>query len=705
MKEKLPTIDSTKSDLTLEINSIDRVDSLEITENKRQSSDESTRSSEENIFMPDRKSLRFKTTEIFDKFSTKYHSDNSKAFNDLLSSFDDQLRNNLKLLLDQKKEGGFSGALYYELGAIYQKQYKVNEILGRNTEESNDNITKAISYFDKAIRYTPKTPENHNVLAKYHAHRAKGFYSRDENEDARTECLAAFAYNTKDYDAHEVMGYIHRSEGKYHLALSSFDQSSSNNKKDIHYVKALYNQSIVLAALGKQEEALLKFNLANSMPTGRLDLEDKLLAMAMRDPEYQNLIRDLVELSNEQASLDTPRNASINDIVNNIYPGSSSPTKIGGYSQKLSSLVQDLENKKTAHLNDNIKMRATLKKLESKEYGYIDKSERKQDVDLDTFYTEVKKLLIARYHAAEVISTEWVENGKTGDMGDVARTVSFIEEFIPVPKAFTLPMKITSVALENLDKYYQEESLRIFYDIADTEKEMKSLSKNIATRLTYLRKVSRENSDDNNIDFHTSKAEVKALAKSDAKNIVNFISDIIFAGRITADSIDEKANMIIALVKLDQDFKNDTIKELPVYAKDGAINTLAKMQGLAEHWHINKSLEETFTDRLANSIYRFKVPENFIKNDFFITNLARDLFNNDNVVTYVHRTVRFWEKKALLKEDFLSSENYFYCILRDVEKNFHELLDTATVASGEIDMSEHCDSLELTGDISDSVNV
>lgn len=647
--------------------------SEQITKPERQPSNESTRSSVDDLPTTFHSSPRTSMANIIYRLSAHKLTYNKEAQKLLIKDFEEQLHNNLRCLLDQKNDIEFTAELYYELGSVYQKLAKVDDLLSRQEHQFKYNLLHALKYFGKAITHTDKTSQNYNDLAKYHSYQAKCFYTLNQHDDARKECLDALAYNAQDYTAHEIMGYIHKSEGHYNLALASFKKSAAD-KKNVHYVVSLYNQSTALAALGKQEESLCKLKIANSISlSSNLEIEDKILAGEMLNPEYQTLIRELASLSSKQATLGTPRNQSIQAMVNEIHPGSSSPSKIDSYSQKLSSMAQELKAERTEHLNNKEKLEAELEKLKSgTDISEIAKDTIKSDPDLEAFYTELKRHLNATYKTTQSIGTGLVENGKTGHAGEAAKAIGFLEGLIPIPKAFTIPVKLTSLALETLDKNTQEECIENFNAIAEDEDTMKDLSKAIALKLTLQRKETLTQSEEKS---HTNLKDIKKLAKADAENAAKFIEGIIFDGRINKDDIttlDQKVNMILALWNIDQDHSDGNIKELPESVKATAQKTLEKMKNLPHHWHNNTDLENAFVNKLADNIHKAKVPEEVLTLEKFSHSLAHNLFNNQDITTTTHRNVKFWERKYLLKESFLSENDYFIKIIFDLSRYFND---------------------------------
>lgn len=690
-KIPLPEANSTQSVLTIDTEEREEVEEpqqdeiVDITPQERQTSTESALSNQEDFALAH--SPRTSRVHILQKLSMPklggHKHSSSKASNNsqedqkaLISDFEKQLNNNLTFLLEQKEDTLFTASLYCDLASVYQKLAKVDVLLNRDSSIFHKKLDEALEYFQKAITHADKA--NNKDLAEYHANRAKCYYSYNNHLEAKAECLNSMGYNKKNYTAHEVMGYIHKSEGNYELALASFEQSASDKKHNIHYIVSLYNQSITLAALGRQEEALLKFKVANTISLSKLEMEDQILAAEMHNPKYELLIKELASLSSKHTLLNSPRNASIQAMVNDIEPGSSSPSKIESYSQKLSSLVQELKEERTAHLNDTHKLTSLL--LKRSESGGDDVSEAdrhliKTDTDLHAFYTEIKRRLNVTYNTTQSIGTELVENNKTGTMGDAAKALSFFENFMPVPKPLTAPVKLASLALETLDKEQQTQCIKNFNNIAEDEEEMHRLSKAVALKLTLQRKEELSKLEGKS---HTNEKDIKKLAIADAENMAEFIKEIIFDGRITDSKFDSKVNTIIALVNMNQEYNDANIKELPEYTINSSKNILSLIKELAKHWHNNEDLENVFVNRLAENIHKAKIPENIIQSDKFAKYLSQTLFYDRDIIQKTHRTFKIWETKYLLKESFLSSEDYFIKTISDLSRYFDNYQNTPT---------------------------
>lgn len=632
---------------------------------------------------------------ILDVFSVRKISDYNRGEQiNLIQDYKAQLDDSLLDLQRATKERCYisNAETYYQYGLIYKKLARVDDLLGEDEDVSYHKREKAIKYFDKAIRksmekdfgknighevyyFSNKESTAHKVLAKYYSTKAKCLYAMDQISKAEQACSDAITYNPTDCVAYEVKGYIYKAKGEYVLALEAFKQSEGTHKDNIHYVVSLYNQSITLAALGKQDAALHKLQMANNMSSGlHLETEDQILAGEMHNPEYEELIRELATIARKKALLNTPQNQSVRGILEEINIGVNYNKTIK-ISQELSHIMQNLNQqelevraKKTAHLRDGKKLADAIQRLESYEdLDSINKKDISADHDLNAFYKKLHQTLYNTYIAAQVISTDLVENNKTGETGRAAKIIDMIAEFLPF-KTVALPAKLTALALENIDQYNQRKCIEHFCAIADSNEEMQALSEAVALKLTMQRKDSR-GSQDINLKSHTNITEIKKISKVEALNTAKFISKRIFEGDLNKDDIyssspeeqlKSKVTMIVALVNLEQNYHASCMKDIPDYTKAISMLTLEEMKKMAIHWHINDKLENIFQEQLAYSIYKANLPDNVLKNQIvYARKLAANLFMDSNVIGYQHGTFKFWKYKAILLENFLRNEEFF----------------------------------------------
>lgn len=610
-----------------------------------------------------------------EKIFTMFHRPRAKGSDvdtqdKLIKEYKEQLNDSLKLYRTTVKSdpSSINSETYYQYGLIYKKLARISEILP-DPEQDTDYATncrqKAIGYFNKAITLGNKYNSSSNEdLAKYHSAKAKAYYYMKDFNKAKNECADSMSFCPTNLKAHEVMGYIYKAEKQYNLALKSFNNSAGDQKHNIHYVMYLYNKCQILAMLGKQEEATSSYNLANSISLSQnLDMEDKIIALGMRNPSYGSLIIELSNLSSKKELLDTPHNASIKNIFSDIEINNS-PNEVARLldevrviKETLIETEKALKDEKLSYLNDAEKLKKALRRLESdsNEESEIDsKNIIHSDPYLSTFYKGIKQHLLNTYNTTQSIDTGLVANNKTGNLGNAAKALNLVNDFLPAPKVVSLPLKAASLGLAAMDEHYQAKCIENFNNIADDERDMKIFSKDVATKLTLQRKDEILNQ---TTKHNTS--DIKKLAKFDAANTAKFIEEIIFDGRITADTLTDKVNMIVALVGINTDYYNANLENIPPYTKSSATQILEKIKAQHHHWHSNEKLEKQFINRLSEEINKSGLQENVVKGEHFITSLAYYIIRDTHAVETVNRTLKFWEQKGKLSEDFLSSVDYF----------------------------------------------
>lgn len=620
---------------------------------------------------------------IINKF---FHTSNKIASQDsLIKQYESDLQSNLEDLHNSPKNVTHKAESYFLLGNTYKKLARLDDFQGKKPEESLQKRKIALDNFDKAITKLEETYSKHKTpsdkynttKAKYHATKAKCLYDMKDIEQATKECSIALNVDYNNGFAHEVMGYIHRTNGNFREASESFKNATAKYSiaNDAHYVISMFHESITYAALGNIERASLKLALVLDNKDQVLALEDKIFLEKVCTSKYPKLIQNLA--SRSQNNITIEQHSSLQRIASTFdFELSSTSTdsaeQLDDLHAELEKQTQALEEEKRAHLNDKEKFDAILEELTSKNMPLkSDIPEIESDPDLHAFYKEIQRHLIATYNAAQSIGTGFVENGKTGKMGTAAKVINIANEFIPTPKVFSLPFKATAMALENMDKSIQETRVNNFNAIVDDLEEMTSLSNLIALRLTEQRKDLASSS--HTIKSQTKK-DIKYLAKSEAAVMATFIEEIICDGRIKdCVTIKIKADQIVAIVNMQQAYTHDSIQNLPKYTFDIAETTLSKIKALLKHWHPNSQLEKKFIEHLASNIHSYGITSNIDK-DTLSNFLAKTICDDENIICKQHRTILFWKMKGVLLEKFLSQEDYFSTHVR---KAYGEYIDTA----------------------------
>lgn len=542
----------------------------------------------------------------------------------------------------------------HKLGVTYKKLARVHDLL-KNYTEAQKNEEKALIYFSNAIKILTEHSNKHfsetsNIeLATYHASKAQLLYNKGLLAEAESHCTQSIIYN-QNAKAYDCMGYVLRSQGKYHEALKAFERSLKIDPQynKAHSITSLYNQSITLAALGRQEEALFRFELANNKISEMLDFDEKIFVLEMRKPNIENLLRKLSSIA-------------ITTFTEEERSPSASTTDSFSYYSKKPSILDPEEYKPlqleranssielvaigSNHHND-YKPQTTLPQFTTEN---IEEGEKVTTKSNDIFYTTIVKRLTATYTASQTIYSTLVENQKKGTAGTIAKWITTSKPtLLTDPIGYTTLTAIASI-LEKIDDSKQKQCIERFYFFTENAEEMQKLAEKIAANLTE--------------SLHkSSKIEAKSSATNDALEICNNIEKMIFDGRITALDFDAKINMIVALIEIEQEHNNRTIfkhnAELPKHTIALANDALEKIKNksMPATWKNKTALEKRFVDYLAHSINDAQIPEN-IDSEIFSTTLVNNLYNSN--VDIKNRTSIPWGKKATLSETFLSNKDYF----------------------------------------------
>ena len=269
------------------------------------------------------------------------------------------------------------------------------------------------------------------------------------------------------------------------------------------------------------------------------------------------------------------------------------------------------------------------------------------------------------YTTAAVIATGKVSDSSRGLLGWLGRGVGQIGDNAAPPVAKIL-VKVAAAGLEAADEAKKALKNQNYKAIATNQKEMQDLAKEVATYLTLQR--DKEMTSDERSNYQTTDRKqiktIKSQADEDAIKICDFIKSIIFDGRISGNDINEKANMIIALIKIDQDHQQRITQDLPEHTLNISSNTLVNIKLLLLHseqkyyWKENLYLEDIFKKYLASSVNKVNEKQ-IIYPDIFAEQLATKISEDREVITIERRTFVKWQWKAKLSHNFLCSTEYF----------------------------------------------
>lgn len=664
-------------------------------EQKRQISDESSLESSTN-YSPNKLIKKF-----FHKTETPSKTE-IPSYHNLIDQYDRDLKEGLIFLGDSPKNIAASASHFFRVGQIYKKLALVDDLYGRDHNISIEKRVNALIHFDKAINRLDKEchlseisdSKYREVKATYHATKAKCLYDMKEMNLAFAECSESISVDNNNGLAHEVMGYLHRTNGAFTEASKEFASSSKiySETNDPHYVISVFHESIALAALGNQVKALLAYDIVTTYQNKELDMGDQIFLQKLHNPTYQILIIKLAAISQNKHI--TPEQKSSLEKIASTFDFESFSSKSTESTDELNELYNELERKKQeleessrVNFKNQEKLANSSRELEE---ARMDRSKSDistiihSDTYRNSFYKEVQSIFNDSYRAIKMVELGWVPNAQTGNMGKVATILSTADDLLPVPKVFSLPLRVASLILGFADDRIQEVRRANFVQFVNDADEMEVFAQSIASELTIsLHNRYTETSEIKN----TKTKDIKKLAKADALYISNFIIDCICNGDINLEEIDgetiaenlqRKVDQTLVFVEAERQYKDINIDNLPKYILEIADLTLGKIKVASKHWHNNERLEKRFIEHLASNINNNKDVPEFIEQEEFAEQLSQLILKDDNIITHQHKawpTFKIWKlfyKKDALLETFLSKDDYFDGHVKNAYYFYHD---------------------------------
>jgi tetratricopeptide (TPR) repeat protein len=368
--------------------------------------------------------------------------------NDLISSTEEyqrDLNGALKFRLeDMKDEKENNTALsYYDLGLNYMKIAHTNDIL-KQEDDATRNRQSALEAFDQAISLASDNP---NELALYSANKAKCLYNmydaNDENDERLHEAKTLAEKYSNAGVANETLGYIYTCYGNYEKALSYFERSLQDHEyKAAHKILSLYDQTVVLAALGRKEEALARFKRAEGkkLPI-EIDTEDKILITEIRTEKYKDYIFKLAKSAHSGGRLrsisdsSTPDDESIAVLLDQqekelrsvtvaLLPGTKSQLNkadegLTTIKQQTSAIHKKIAIDSRPYLNDQTKLQRAINKHTAFNDNDLEEIQKaiKNDSRLSNFSNEIQMFLNATYAGSQAVLSKEVAGQASNQYG------------------------------------------------------------------------------------------------------------------------------------------------------------------------------------------------------------------------------------------------------------------------------------------------
>lgn len=606
------------------------------------------------------------------------HDSTQQNLIDATKEYQKSLEKSLEFILEDMKGETLNAASCGNLGIVYMKLARLNDI-NKQTDNADDNRAKAVSSFDEAISLS----QDQSDLILYKTYKAKCLYHMGRLDEA--ELLSE---NPTTGLAYENLGYIYTLRGQYAQALESFELSLKANPeyKKSHKILSYYNQAVLLATLGRKEEALTRFETANKkkIPVD-IDEEDRILINEIRTKSYHEHITKLAELAHSGSRVRNLSEGSYSDnttgeveqqraikaVAVAILPGTkiqmdAVPQNLESLSKTVTTRQQAASKETKPHLNNLQKLQEKINIIQQNTNNTdIDLSSQKQMIESDPrlqhFSSEIQLVLKASYHACLVISSDEIEGKNAGAAGWGAWIISMVSD--NAPPLIKLGFSLIAGVLQVVDD--ANKVARATQFIRDVGSQMDSLAEEIAISLTLLRKKhleTPEDATDNTLPassahkswFNTKPKSIKDESILDGNKIGKFILGLIFDGRIKDVAETQKVATILGYIALNDEYYSNLPEDSTNIASEALTHMKTEYSNKKILWKSETEIEGKFTRSVA-----FNIPLNIlIKEDHTPMGLSLSEHLSSEVLV-TRRTSKLWEKKAKLKTDFQKDLSYF----------------------------------------------
>lgn len=634
-----------------------------------------------------------KTTFTFLRRSASTDNDN-ESFESATKRHQKELEEKCSSLLAKINLDRDNSQLHYEIGSIYMKLARTNDIM-QEQEAATANRASAIKSLDYAINLIAHT--NHAQLALYRAQKAKCLYQMDRLTESKQLCHEVLELRPTLGLAHETLGYIHRSQGNYEQALVNFNNSLSDTE---HKVICLYNISNVLTALGREKEALEMLYKAKEKSSKTKyypeDPADRNLIHEMQTPEYETRVKALAGILatdvrvRSSSGSENANQELINDTINTLAPGTKNridntvDNKIESLQARIDFLeaeaikakkmeIENIEAAQLAHLRDNNARAAALNAVQQREWA-LSQTKIKENPELYAFHNEIIRLLGDEFSASKVTHNGRIADQSTGILG----WLGWGMQQAPGPLVVTIPLNIAGTVAIKADEARKAEANTRFRNIALDDQEMSVLAHDIAHKLT-IRKFESQNNDlINNSNIVSPKQKLSKTEKQNAVNkgkleaieIYNFIKKVIHRGELENIMQENKANLILALIDIEQEHHTTIASNIASHHKQIAADTLDGIKNNYPNykWKSNPFLDERFISSITTTSDSLAVPETHqTDTTTHLTNHCIDLENE--IITISRRTLKKWQYKIKLTNAFLQDADYFKNLIQAILPN------------------------------------
>lgn len=630
------------------------------------------------------------------------NTNNNSTLLSLTEAYQKDLTGALKSRLTELEEDSSNSTysvsiLWYYIGLNHMKLAHTNDIM-RQDDTATHNREEALKAFDKAIELGSN--DDTSALGVYNANKAKCLYNMHDANNENDTRLNEAKILAEEYSnigvANETLGYIHTLYGNYAKALEYFIKSLEDPQyKAAHKILSLYDQTVLLAALGKKEEAIALFQRAErkKLPSD-IDTEDKILITEIRTKKYKDYIIKLANSANNGGRLRSVSETSapddeslagliqkhaqeLNTVTVGLLPGTkvqldTVDTGLTVVQQSTSEIHKKIALESRPYLNDITKLQHAILNNSSSDINKLKtiQQEISANSQLRMFSEEIQTFLNAAYAGSQAVLSKEVAGQATNHFGWAAWGVSLVKDHTPLPIQLGLSLLSYGLSVKD-DEIKVERATNFIHDTAFSPKAMESLAETIALRLTIIHKrhldAQNTHANDHSINHQSKKTTFftpttktpNEESRIEGERIAKFILSLIFDGRLKEIEPDQKAAIILGYIAL----HNEYYSNLPEHTTQISCLTLENIKTLHEEkdilWKTKKDVEGQFTRAVATNVANIGASID-INHQEMSTKLAETLSADDKVVVIARRTSKPWEKKASIEpKHFMADLNFF----------------------------------------------